>query len=403
MRIWDIVFPNDQGIVVWGAGVNGKRWVKFLETANKRIEFIVDKELSINSFRVSEAEDDIVYPVKHPDEVVFSNELVLITPVEHAEEIYSDIIRRGGKNILIGNMLNHLPFDYDLTISDLLWVYQGHFYSLYPSIKEVKENYCNEKNKEISGINNDGVDLCVERQKEYLAQMNALFETIPKWKNKNDVSGGNYRYRIGNSAFGLSDAIVLHTMLRLLKPKRLIEVGSGYSSAVTLDTNEYYLNNEIQISFIEPYPKLLYSIMKNGDKESVKIYHNRLQEMPLSVFMDLNDGDVLFIDSTHVSKFGSDVNYLFFHILPSLKPGVIVHLHDIFYPWEYPEQWLINRAWNELYLLRAFLQNNNQWEVLFFNHFMAMENKEDYCENWKKIEDLGGGSFWMRKNGIREV
>ena len=131
-----------------------------------------------------------------------------------------------------------------------------------------------------------------------------------------------------------ADAIFLHAMLRHLRPRRLIEIGSGYSSAVTLDTNEHFLGGSLECSFVEPYPELLLGLMKPGDHERVRVIPQRLQDVPLELFDELGADDVLFVDSTHVAKAMSDVNRLFFEILPRLKPGTFVHIHDVFYPFD---------------------------------------------------------------------
>ena len=160
------------------------------------------------------------------------------------------------------------------------------------------------------------------------------------------------------------------------------------------------MESRMNIRLVEPYPNLVYSLMKETDGKADLVVPSKLQDIPLDFFDRLEDGDMLFVDSTHVSKAGSDVNYLFFHIFPRLKKGVYVHLHDIFYPWQYPCpcQWIKNgMGWNEMFLLRAFLQYNDNWEIVFFNHYMAVEHSEMYHEEWRKILDLGGGSFWMRK------
>src|SRR5690606_8620162 len=93
--------------------------------------------------------------------------------------------------------------------------------------------------------------------------------------------------------------------------------------------------------------------------------------VPLAVFEELNAGDMLFIDSTHVAKTGSDVNYILFEILPRLKSGVLIHFHDIFYPFEYPRDWVFNgRNWNEVYFLKAFLMYNTTFEIKLFSHYL---------------------------------
>ena len=123
-------------------------------------------------------------------------------------------------------------------------------------------------------------------------------------------------------------------MIRHIEPNRIIEVGSGFSSCLILDTNDLHFDGRIATTFIEPYPELLKSLVAEGDESASTLLPVRLQDVDLSVFEELNRGDILFIDSTHVSKIDSDVNYLFFEILPRLSSGVYIHFHDIFYPFE---------------------------------------------------------------------
>ena len=112
----------------------------------------------------------------------------------------------------------------------------------------------------------------------------------------------------------------------------------------------------------------------------------------------LEKNDILFIDSTHVSKAGSDVNYILFEILPTLKEGVIIHFHDVFYPFEYPQGWIEKGfAWNEDYLLRAFLMYNSNFELLFFNTYMEQFHKTWIAKNMPDILKNMGGGLWLRK------
>jgi hypothetical protein len=161
-------------------------------------------------------------------------------------------------------------------------------------------------------------------------------------------------------------------MLRYSRPRRLIEVGSGYSSQVTLETNRRFLGNSIECVFIEPFPS---DSLKAAAGSA--IIQKRIQDVPLDTFSVLSEGDILFIDSTHVSKVGSDVNHIFFRILPMLRSGVRVHFHDVFYPFEYPEGWILEgKTWNEDYLLRAFLQFNSDFEIeLFPNYLIALSRR----------------------------
>ena len=191
---------------------------------------------------------------------------------------------------------------------------------------------------------------------------------------------------------------MLHCMIRYLRPKRIIEVGSGFSSCVTLDTNQLFFGNSISTTFIEPYPSLLLSLLKETDKNSAKIISRRVQDVDMAEFEALAANDILFIDSTHVSKVSSDVNCIFFDILPRLATGVHIHFHDIFYPFEYPKEWLLEgRAWNEAYMLRAFLQYNKSFEVVLMNTYMEHFHESFFKENMPLCLNNRGGSIWIRK------
>jgi hypothetical protein len=173
----------------------------------------------------------------------------------------------------------------------------------------------------------------------------------------------------------------------------VIEVGSGFSSAVMLDVRDRHLP-DTHLTFVEPYADRLRSLLTHADHSSVRIIETPVQDVDLKLFDELGEDDILFIDSTHVSKTGSDVNFEFFEIFPRLRPGVVIHLHDIFYPFEYPRGWVVdeNRGWNELYLLRAFLASNQQYQMMLWLHlFMARGHQ--------RLTALspGSGSFWMRK------
>jgi hypothetical protein len=159
-----------------------------------------------------------------------------------------------------------------------------------------------------------------------------------------------------------------------IKPKRIIEIGSGYSSAVMVDLNDKHFDGNIELTFVEPFPeeRLNKLLTKNIRFNILKDF---VQHIPLEFFQALNENDILFIDSSHISKTGSDVNYLLFEIIPNLNPGVIIHFHDIFYPFEYPKEWVdVDRAWNESYLIRAFLQFNYNYDIYYFSSFLELRH-----------------------------
>jgi hypothetical protein len=272
------------------------------------------------------------------------------------------------------------------------YVPPGHFYSPIPSIEEVKGNESilwGALPKEI-----DGVNLNTEEQLQYFEDFVKFYKEMPFTSQKHV----KLRYYFENLSYSYSDAICLYSMIRKLKPQRVIEVGSGFSSCVMMDTNELFFNDKMKITFCDPYPELLLSLMKNQDKTKYNIIPRKVQEVDLSVFAELNENDILFIDSTHVSKIGSDVNKIFFHILPNLRKGVFIHFHDIFYPFEYPREWVFEgRAWNEVYILRAFLQFNNCFKIVFFNTYLEHFYKNSFEKGMPLCMKNTGGSIWLEK------
>ncbi len=150
------------------------------------------------------------------------------------------------------------------------------------------------------------------------------------------------------------------------QPKRVVEVGAGYSTAVMLDVSERYLADPPAIVCIDPEPGRLRSVLR-GDEAGLTIHETIVQDLPVELFTTLEANDILFIDSSHVLKLGSDVSLLFLEVLPRLRPGVVVHIHDIATSFEYPLEWYEEgRAWNEAPALRAFLAFNQAYEITLF-------------------------------------
>lgn len=268
----------------------------------------------------------------------------------------------------------------------------GHYYSPIPSL-----DYINQHDSEIFGeppTEIPGIDLRKKEQLKLLEAFKPFYDDLPFPTHKTE----KLRYFYENPSYSYSDAVCLYCMIRHARPKRIIEVGSGYSSCVTLDTNELFFDNSIDATFIEPTPDLLLSLIKEIDKRRMRLIQSNLQEVDIATFADLEANDILFIDSTHVSKVYSDVNRIFFEILPRLASGVLIHFHDVFYPFEYPRAWVYeNRAWNELYLLRAFLQYNASFRVIFFNTFLEHFFRDYFEANMPLCLRNPGGSIWIQK------
>ncbi|MEW6519395.1 MAG: class I SAM-dependent methyltransferase [Thermodesulfobacteriota bacterium] len=268
----------------------------------------------------------------------------------------------------------------------------GHFYSPIPSLEEIERDEI----KIFGSIPRSipGIDLHEAEQIKLLEDFCDYYQNIPFSPHKTK----GLRYCFENPAYSYSDAVFLYCMIRHLKPRKFIEIGSGYSSCLSLDTNELFLDGSLQFTFIEPYPDLLMSLVKKEDKNAIKIIPKRLQDVELHEFETLEANDILFIDSTHVSKINSDVNRIFFEILPVLSPGVYIHFHDVFFPFEYPKSWIYEgRAWNEIYLLRTFLQYNSRFSIFLMNTYMSHFHRQFFQDNMPLCLKNTGGSIWIRK------
>lgn len=267
----------------------------------------------------------------------------------------------------------------------------GHFYSPLTNLDDILDLY-----QKIDKFRNPtGIEINGDKQIELLKQFQKYISVIPFGDG---FKQNNTRYFFnGDEWYSYGDAIVLFCMINYFKPKRLIEVGSGYSSTVTLDTCEL-LNLKTKITFIEPYPELVLSLLSDRDDPDKLLLRKGVQTVDLSFFEELNSGDILFVDSSHVVKFGSDVLFILTEVLPRLKPGVIIHFHDIFWPFEYPIEWLEQgSAWNEAYFLKALLINNKNYEILYFNDYMGQMNHDLVKEYMPLALKNSGCGIWLKK------
>jgi hypothetical protein len=269
---------------------------------------------------------------------------------------------------------------------------RGHFYSPFPSISDIQRN-------EVRIFANVPRMLkCIDLQESQ--QMALVEECLPYYAELpfTALPTQGLRYFFENPMYSYSDAIFLYCMIRRLRPRRIIEVGSGYSSCVILDTNELFFNSSIQTTFVEPHPERFLSLIKDSDKRTVRMISRRLQDTDPRIFEELESNDILFVDSTHVSKVDSDVNHIFFNILPRLARGVHIHFHDIPYPFEYPKEWVYEgRAWTEAYLLRSFLECNTCFTVVLMNTFLEYFHREWFERKMPLCLKDTGCSIWIRR------
>lgn len=210
---------------------------------------------------------------------------------------------------------------------------------------------------------------------------------------------GNFYYL--NEYFGPGDAEYLYSMVRFFKPARMIEIGSGFSTLIAGKAMEANAKDDesytCEYTCIEPY--------ESGwlEEAGFRVLRQRVEDVDIGLFQSLRAGDFLFIDSSHVIRPQGDVLYEFLEVLPALHSGVVVHVHDIFTPKDYPDKWIREetRFWNEQYLLEAFLSFNGKFEVIgalnFLKHHYPGELSAACPILKKHMPSAEPASFWMRK------
>lgn len=280
----------------------------------------------------------------------------------------------------------------------------GHYYSVIPSLEDVnKRSKMIYKTDKLCGIN-----INIEKQWLNLEELRSLY-------NQNPLETSQLRrFKIENGSFSYDDAPVLHYMLRKIKPRHIVEIGSGNSSAIMMDTNDFYMNNSIkEFTFIDIDLTLFKNNLIENDELKINMLEMPIQQVDLTIFEKLEANDLLFIDSSHVSKIGSDLHTIMFEILPILKNGVYIHFHDIRFPFEYSKELINSKVfWNEAYLLRSFLMFNNNFQIEFWlNCLLNFENNTNLSKfdflplnGWDRLFNKSkgdikgaGGSIYLKK------
>lgn len=272
----------------------------------------------------------------------------------------------------------------------------GHFYSPVVDAEEVLERQADLW--PIAAPKIIGIDFNEANHRDVLTKDFPRFIRDYDYVEKEQEVVHDHDFFTQNSQFSWLDSRTAFVLLRKWQPARVIEVGSGFSSLLMADVNRRFLNGKCHITCIEPFPR---PFLKEGVQGITELIVRKVQDVSLSVFETLVAGDVLFIDSSHVSKTGSDVNYLYFEVLPRLKPGVKIHIHDIFLPNEYLKNWVLTerRSWNEQYMLRALLMYSTAFRVCFGNSFAfaTMPELVKDALSLPKGHAFGGGSIWIER------
>lgn len=272
-----------------------------------------------------------------------------------------------------------------------------HFYSPVPDIKDLERRRIWERRSPLAGI-----DFRSAAQLTLLAELGRQFGHECAWPTA--PTRQPHQFHLNNGSFSYGCAASLHTLLRQHRPRRVIEIGSGNSSLVI--SAALQMNGRAgapaDYTVIDPYPA---PAVAAGLPGLTRLLPQPVETTDVELFDALEADDVLFIDSGHTVKTGGDVNFLILDILPRLKPGVLIHFHDIGLPYEYPKTYATNPGfrvfWTEAYLLQAFLACNHQFEILLALGYLMTEHLAEFRAAFPHFDPArspaNSGSFWIRR------
>ena len=235
-------------------------------------------------------------------------------------------------------------------------------------------------------------------------QLNLVRNVFPAYRDECNAfafepSEASHLFYFNNPQFSGTDALILYCMVRHMRPRLILEIGSGFSSRVSAQAA--IMNGDTRLVCVDPYDDgtTRHEALRKGFPGLAEFIPERAENLGVDFFDRLSDGDILFIDSSHISRIGSDVNFLFLEVLPRIKPGVIIHVHDIFIPFEYPAEWVLGmyRFFNEQYLLRALLTQNPHFEIMLCNYYLGQKHKADLQQTFPRSPWWGGTSCWFRR------
>lgn len=264
------------------------------------------------------------------------------------------------------------------------------FYSSTPSIEEI-ENSFEYASEEPPYFNPQIFD-----KKRFQKTLESLIEFSKEFNPPKDGDEENcQKFFWKNTQFSSCDAMAYYCFIRQIQPSNIVEIGSGFSTLVALEAIE--MNGAGSVHCVEPFPR---NFLKNNKRVNLNCV--KVQELEVEFFNDiLQDGDILFIDSTHTVKSGSDCLHIYLRLLPEIRKNIYVHVHDVFLPYGMPEKWLAEQQifWTEQYLLLAFLIDNPKASLLYASNF----NANNYYWLIKKFMNRkstpGGSSVWFSYNG----
>jgi len=277
-----------------------------------------------------------------------------------------------------------------------------HFYSPIPDLEELESRRVWDRKSELAGLNFN-----CSQQGQFLQKVGREFGDECHWPPQ--PVGNEEGFFTENGSFSFGCAASTHCMIRHFKPAQVIEIGSGNSSKVILDAiqlNRKMFGSSFGYTIVDPYPK---TEIEKKMSPVARIIKQGVEIQDLKLFEELNKNDILFIDSGHTVRTGSDVNFLILEVLPRLSSGVVVHFHDIGLPYEYPKVYATNphfrMFWTEAYLLQSFLCLNRDYEILLPMGFLMTERIKEFQAAFPHYDPqkhlATSGSFWIRRVGDR--
>jgi hypothetical protein len=272
------------------------------------------------------------------------------------------------------------------------------YYSPIPDIIDLEERKVWDQRSDLSGIR-----FRVDQQLELLEELGRNYGEECRWRI--DPGDNPAEFYIQNPSFSYGCAASTHCIIRHMKPSRVIEIGSGMSTRVIAEAvrkNEADGQNRCEYTIVDPFPG---KSTKPAIMRIDQIRKTRVELLDAVFFEPLAENDILFIDSGHCVRIGGDVNFLYLDVLPRLRKGVIVHIHDISLPYEYPKVYATNETfrqfWTEQYLLQALLCHNDHYEILLAMNFILRDHPERFERSFPHYDPVKhksiSSSFWIRR------
>jgi Methyltransferase domain len=272
-------------------------------------------------------------------------------------------------------------------------VIPSNFYSSIPSIEEIENSY--EYTEQRPPYLDTGV-FKADVMQNWLEELTICAQDFnPPMEGNEETCENGFFWK--NSQFSYSDAMAYYAFLRRLKPRKVIEIGGGFSSLIAADALGE--NGSGSLTCIEPYPRPFLL-----DRHDIDLKRIRAQDINADHLNDMFvNGDVLFIDSTHTVKTGSDCLHIYLRLLPNIRRNIFIHIHDIFLPFGLPQEWLLDSQihWTEQYLLLAWLHDNPRTSILFGSAYHNHFNSDLLAKFMHGRFPHGGASLWLEYHGAR--